>query len=566
MKMPEKDDLAKDLLNKFKFLKRIRQPYEAEVDQVIKFVDHSVRTINEKNKGTRTGRDVYDGTAISALNMMVDGIAGYLCSRNLKWFRYTLPVKYKWANGVTQRLDNVREVKLWLQDCEDVAYSAFARSNFYDNIPQFIRGGGGVGTSHQFIEEDVGKGRINFLNSHFRENYIAENGFGLVDTNFRCYKETLRNMVDMFGLDEINKIDVNFAESYKKNPYDEREIIHAIFPRKDRDPSIKNNKNKSIASVWLYKDEVVKESGYDSMPKITWRWRKNNDELYGRSPSWDALIDIMLANQQGRSNLQAAHKMVEPAMFGPAFLRGNVSTTPNAWNFIEDGMSVKDNMPQPLHTVINLPFSVEMQDRVRATIEDHYAVKFFLALTQAAADKTELTATQVLEMMGEKAAILTTRVGMFESEGLDATHERVFTIESKAGRMPDPPDIVYEAMDGEVEVEYLGPLAQAQMYLNTTRTLRSGIQMIAEIANVEPASIDYVDFDETMKDVLYSIGFPEKRLRSDEEVMKIRQQRADQIAQQQALAAAEPLAKAGRMAGFAPEQGSPMEKVMSEGE
>ena len=73
-------------------------------------------------------------------------------------------------------------------------YSAFNRSNFYDVVTEFISDGATCGTAHLLIEEDMERASINFLVPHFRECFIAENQFKKVDTVYRIYKMTFRQL------------------------------------------------------------------------------------------------------------------------------------------------------------------------------------------------------------------------------------------------------------------------------------------------------------------------------------------------------------------------------------
>lgn len=556
------DDKARDAEKYLKYLAQIRLLFEPMVDNIITYVNHSRRKIVDKEakKGQKTGIEVYDGSAISAANILTDGIVGYLCSKNLRWFQYTIPSQYN-VNG--KPLDSFPEVRRWLQDCEDGVYMAFQQSNFYDKATEFVRDGCTIGTSTINIEEDVGRGRIVFTVPHFRETYIAENQFGQVDTNYRVYKMTLAQLVDKFGMDRMKAIDNNFENAYKDNPYGEREIIHAVYPRKVFDPNADNGRNKPVVSLWVNRSPaaVIEENGYNYMPSVTWRWRKNNDEWYGRSPAWDAYIDIILANQKGRTNLVASHKMADPPMVATEDMRGLINTGPSAFTYLRAG-ELEANMPRPLVQNIQLPYAIDSQQDTRKIISDHFMTDYFLALTRAALEtKTELTATQVVEIMGEKAVILGTRVGMFESEGLDPIHDRVFDIEMRAGRIPPAPPILQEYMGAKVEVKYLGPLAQAQLRSSKSRSISAGIQQIAALANINPVALDVIDMDEAARESWTASGGPMTCLRSPKQIEDIRRIRTQQQQQQQMMENLPGIAKAVRLTGQKTEEGSPLAEM-----
>jgi hypothetical protein len=556
------DKLAKSTLKNLEYLASIRQPYEDVVDDVIKFVNHSRRMVRQtpSTGGNKTGSDVYDGSAIIAVNMLVDGMVGYLCSRNIRWFKFDIPQKLQFHG---MKLGQMPEVRRYLDDCEDQQYAALNRSNFYDIVPEFLRDGAVPGTAHLLSEEDVREGRIIFTVPHFKECYIAENQFGQVDTNYRVYNLTMRQLEQKFGQERMVECDRNWIKTCEANPYQDREVLHAVYPRTDCDHNRIDSKSKPIASLWILKDKakVINESGYDWMPSITWRWRKNSDERYGRSPSWDALVDILKANEIGKSNLIAAQKMVEPPIIAPSDLRGQIHMGPRGQTFMDRNLS--DFGPRPLFTGIQLPFGTDQQDRVDAIIRQHFAVDFFLMLSQAAANKVELTATQTVEMMGEKAAVLGTRVGMLQSEALDPIHDRVFDIEARAGRMPPPPAILQELSDGKIEIQYLGPLAQAQIRLSKSRSIASGISLVTQIAAVAPTAMDVVDWDGSVVEALDSSGFPMHLIRTPEQIMAIRQQRQQQEQAQQQLEALNPISKALRAGGTKPEEGSPVQQLIN---
>lgn len=573
------EDKAKDCLKILEILKKDRESVEDMVDEVIKFVNHSRRKIVDKDlqKGKKTGTDVYDGTALSAANLAADGIHGYVCSQSIHWFDFILPGKMNFprSSGMRQwsgkRLDEYPEVRTWLDDCEEVQYAAYNRSNFYDFSPRFIKDGITIGTATEIIEEDVKRGAIVFTLPHFRECYIAENQFGIVDTLYREYRLTLRQLVQKFGEDKIKASIQSFDDKYRNNPYQELTILHATYPRADFEPGKLNGKNKPVASMWVLTEgavddahKLLNESGYYELPNVSWRWEKNSDETYGRSPAWDAYVDIMKANQQGRSNLIAGHKMVEPPMVVPEDLKGKVRNAPNGETYIP-GQLTKDRMPLPLLTGIQLPYGIEQQERTDKAIREHFHTDFFLALYQASINKVEMTATQANGIMTELAAVLGTRIGRFQGEALNQTQDRVFTIEMRAGRMPQPPEILMMFAGNPIEIDYIGPLSQAQKRLFKMQGIRAGVELIGEISNIFPEARDMVDPDKMVDEGLEAVGFPARCLRSPEAVADIRRIRQESEEIQVGIEQIGEVSKAIPKLQKATQKGSPLSQVTGNG-
>jgi hypothetical protein len=586
------EERAKDLQKYLCFLAQDRLPWEPAIDNIIAYVNHGRRFINnwDNYDGQQTGQAVYDDTAMLARNKLRDGMVGYLCSRNQPWFALELPGKFNFPKTSSmrawsgERVDSYPQVQQWLQDSQEVMYSAFNRSNFYDVNTEFISDGATCGTATIVIEEEMEHARIVFLVPHFRETYIAENQFGEVDTNYRVFKMTLKQLREKFGSDMMEKADENFKRDYESNMYSEREILHAIYPRKDLDPSRIDAKNKPWASVWVYRKggclarsgntladntggaTIVGEGGYDSQPTITWRWRKNNDEVYGRGPAHDAFVSIAKINQMGRTNLITAQRAAQPPLVAPADLRGAIQRGPDGVTYVERNRGdIRTAAPFALVTgVQNLPFSIEFEDRVAAVINEHFHTDVFQMMSQLAGQgKSErMVEEQVRELQGEKAAILGTRVGNLQSEAFDPIILRVYSIEAQAGRIPTPPDILLESQHGPVTIQYLGPLAQAQNRLTTVRSIQAFLSGASQVAQFDPTVTHYVDSQFILQTLRDGVSAPVACIRSAKEIQAI-QQSLNQQAQRQETAENVPkLAKAAAALSKAPEAGSILKQLM----
>lgn len=609
------EQIAKDCEKNLSFLAQYRLLWEPTIDNLILYINHGRRSVQDKDlwPGQPTGMFVYDDTAMLARNMSTDGMVGYLCSRNQPWFAAALPGKFNFprASGMRawsgKRMDEYPLIRKWLQDCETVLYSALNRSNFYDIISMFISDGMTVGTAYLIIEEEIEAGRIVFTVPHFREMYIAENRYGKVDTNYRVYRMTLRQLVDKFGLEAMKAVDDNFENKYKSNMHEETEILHAVYPRSDyfppsyqrweydwasareyyRSQERVDGKGKKWESVWVYRkggklvaqladrgrtaDDVklLHESGYDTNPNITWRWSKNADEIYGRGPGHDAWVTVATCNQMGKDNLHTGHRSSQPPLVAYSDLRGLIQKDPDAVTYIERNRGdIRAAMPQPLYAgVQNLPFNVEFQKEYKQVINSFFHTDVFMLMSQIAqkGDSSRMVIEQVQELQGEKAAILGTRVGNLQSEGFSPAIFRCYDIEARAGRIPDPPDILLNTVHGAVEIEYLGMLAQAQTRLSKVRSIQSGIVLVKQISEVNQTAMDVVDFDQAAKETLDATGFPATCIRSDEGVSQIRQIRNKMAEQQRQIEAAPKLARAAAAMGKAGEEGSPLKKLMGGG-
>jgi len=592
------EEKAKDCLKTLLVLAEQRLFWEPAIDNIISYVNHGRRFITDRDRwpGEKTGQEIYDDTAMLARNKLRDGMVGYLCSRNQPWFALELPGKFNFppSSGMRawsgRRVDEYPQVQRWLQDCQTVMYSALNRSNFYDVVGEFISDGATCGTAHMLAEEDLARAAIVFTVPHFRECYIAENQWKKVDTCYRVYRMTLRQLAQKFGWDEMCKIEPNFKRDYESNMHGERDVLHAVYPREDYEPWRADSKNKPWVSEWVYcrggkiivpgsgatsptladqKNIIAQESGYDSMPSISWRWRVNDDEVYGRGPAHDAFVSIAQLNQMGRTNLITAQKAAEPPLVAYSDLRGAIQRDPNGITYVESNRGdLRTRMPQPLYTgVQSLPFNLEYSDRVRQIVNEHFHTDVFMMMSQLAnaGHSERMVVEQVMELQGEKAAILGTRVGNLQSEAFDPLIYRIYSIEAEAGRIPAPPDILLETVHGPVEVQYLGPLAQAQTRLNTVRSIQSFLSLAGQIAQMDPTIIHAINGPKILRLFRDLVNVPVDVVYDEKTFAGILQRLNQQAEQQRQVENAPKLAKAAAAMGKAPEAGSALKQLVSGG-
>ena len=222
-------------------------------------------------------------------------------------------------------------------------------------------------------------------------------------------------------------------------------------------------------------------------------------------------------------------------------------------------------MPQPLYTgVQNLPFSVEFQDRVAAVINEHFYTDVFQMMSQLAqaSNTSRMVIEQVQELQGEKAAILGTRVGNLQSEAFDKIIQRVYSIEAEAGRIPNPPAILTESIHGPVEVQYLGPLAQAQTRMTKVRSITTFLQLTAQVAQMDPTIIHAVNGPQILRTLRDAVNAPVDSVYDEKTFAGILQNLNQQAKQEQTAENVPKLAKAAASLAKAPESGSILKELM----
>jgi hypothetical protein len=548
--MPDETKATK-ARHRFNQLESIRLDYESLRQDITDLV--ATRRSNVSGSevpGKKKGLEIYDGTPRSACQQHADGLFGYLCSPSMEWNRFFIARK---------EINAIPEVKKYLQEANEQAFYAFNRSNFYAVAPEYFFDGCSIGTAAMYAEEDIGAERIINKVIDPNEVYISPNRYGEIDVLFRKYKMTARSAFDEFG----DKLSDKIKAAAKNAPETEFEFLHGTYPNTDRQLGKADSNNKAFSSIYLEAtgtNDLLSEKGYDLFPYSVWRYRVGSGEVYGRSPAADAIVEIFGLNQVTKTMLQASQLAVEPAYNVPKEMRGKVRIKPRGMNYYED----PQRQITPVHIPSNLPAGETQQDRLQNSIERNFHIEFFMLLSRAALEGRQLTVPQVMEMQGEKGAMLGAVVGRLNGDFFDSEINRYFQIESDAGRMPPVPDVLYETGETNIEVEYLGPLAQAQKQLLKSQAITRSIETLAPMVELKPEIMDRINFDVVTDKILDSNNFPQDAIISIEDANEIRQQRQEQM---QAMQTAEMLKEGAKVVpglGKEIEKGSVLDKVGGE--
>ena len=527
--------LYDEVTDKYKQLAQLRKPWESTWKEIARFVNPKRNDWDIETEGGKRATEVYSSTAISALDLMCNGLIGYLVSRTTPWLR---------LKAEDNELMQFPEVRQYLQDVEEQLYSEFNRSNFYDIQSELFHDAGSTGTACVHVDEDYTRERINYTARHPKEVYLADDRYGVVDTVLRRYTMTAKQIIEEFsaktGAGEGNMLDEAWIDEQKDRLYKTFNVIHAVYPRKERDPGKDDNLNKRYASVYILEGQqrVLRNTGIDEMCDIVWRWDKNTDEVYGRSPAWSALADIMRDNRIAKDLMRLGEYTVNPAVQYPGRIEYRLSLMPGGKNPYRD----PNELIQPIK-LGDYPVGNDRELRLTEAIKDAFFVDFFLGLQEIS--KT-MTVPEVMERQSEKATVLSAAVGRINSELLDPLIDKTFAIASEAGRMPEPPEILL-ADQARIRIEYIGPLAQVLQRSFATQGIKRSLENVLPYMQVFPDMLDMIDSDELTKQILIAGGMPEKIIRKDEDVERIRQARAQQqqaLMQQQAL---ESMAKASSL-------------------
>jgi hypothetical protein len=517
-----KTDLTKSLISRFEKLEGQRQNWETHWQEVADYMQpRKADVTKQRARGDKRMEQVFDSSPIQAVELLAASLHGMLTNPSTPWF--TLRFK-------DEEIDNEDEAKLWLESSTDAMYTAFNRSNFQQEIFELYHDLITFGTAAMFIEED-NDDIIKFSTRHINEVFIAENDKGRIDTIYRKFKISARAAIQKFG----ESVSADVQTKAKKDPYEEIEILHAVYPRADFNPNKKDKANMPFESVYIeFKNgNELSVSGFREFPFVVPRYLKASNEIYGRSPAMTALPDVKMLNEMSKTTIKAAQKQVDPPLLVPddGFLLP-VRTVPGGLNFYRSG--TRDRI-EPLNIGANNPLGLNMEEQRRDSIRAVFYVNQ-LMMQQG----PQMTATEVIQRNEEKMRLLGPVLGRLQSELLKPLIDRVFAILLRNNMLPPAPEFL---SGRDIEIEYVSPLAKAQKSTELQSIIRT-VEILGSLANVAPV-FDYINFDNLVKHLADIVGVPQKILKSQSQVNAERQQAQQQQQEMQQMQQLQQVAKAG---------------------
>lgn len=471
-------------------------------------------------RGQRKGLRIVDSTAVIANELLGAGLHGMLTNPASKWFKLRITDPSLMEN---------QEVVAWLEEIERRIYVALnaPEAQFSSHIHELYLDMTAFGTGGMFIGEDPKTGELNFSTKHLKEIYLAEDMSGFIDTVYRKFEYTARQVIQRYGMGNCGD---DVKKAYDTGKLDTTfEVLHCVQPRTDFVHGSKLRSDLPVASIYMLtkSKHILEDGGFEEMPYVAPRWAKVSGETYGRGPGVSCLPDIKMLQEMAKTILKAAQKIVDPPLQVPDDGALNpVKTIPGGLNFRRAG----SDPITPLQTGGNIPIGLEMLEDVRRRIRQGFYIDQ-LQMQQG----PQMTATEVIQRQEEKLRLMGPVLGRLQSELLGPMVTRVFGLLMRRGKFPPAPEIL---ADAEYDIEYVSPLAKAQKQTDANGLLRV-FEIASPIIQMQPEIAQVINGEDTIRWLGDLFGVPTSLMKSSEEMEQLKQQQAEQQQMQQGLATAQ---------------------------
>ena len=473
---------------------------------------HWLITPNNMTRGLPINQDVVDSTPAQAVGVCSAGMMDGLSSPSKIWFRLQPAIR-----GFEPDTAGLR----WLKEFQSRIYDVLAGSNYYDSKHQMYEDEIVFGTGDMLIYEDREK-VINCQNPCAGEYYHAVDGNNNIDTFYREFTMTVRQMMARFGPDALEGTDVSGLWNTKGGNLETEAIVaHSIEPNFAANmPGQKKNLGV-VPGPYQYREyywlrgknspKPLSVRGFQERPFMAARWNTRSNDPYGRSPGMDALPDVRQLNQMTRRFAEAIDKMVRPPMLADVTLKNEPSSIlPGRVTYVSN--LGKDSGMRPTYTVNpQVAEMAQLIEKIQQRVERWFFNDVFMAITQMEGvqprNELEINMRQSERLM---------RLGPVIERNLRedaAALTRIVSIMVRRGLVPPKPPSLRGV---PIQIKFTSKLALLQEAA-VTGAMERTLAMAGRMEAILPGTLDEISASRFIRDYGDKIEFPADDWATDEE-------------------------------------------------
>jgi hypothetical protein len=448
--------------------------------------------------------------------------------------------------------------------------------NFHGQNYRIWKSLGAFGNSIMYVDNldtrwSRGQPGLRYKACPLGECFFAENHQGTVTTIIRWFRLTAAQALEKFGEEWLPPTLRPALDQNLQTPF---QFLHCVMPRSpdEFDPMRLDIKGMPFSSHYMSIEGqclVAPEGGYQEFPYAVSRYDQMPGEVYGRGPAQLVLPELKTLNAEKGMFLKTGHRAGDPVLLTADDGLISWDLRPGAVNpggVNADGKPLVHILPAG-----EIQITEKMMQESRGIIENMFLTPLFKTLMQ----NPNMTATQVVELINERAMLVAPTLGRQHSEYAGGLVPREIGLLQRmrlqrGGKivpvLPPMPDRLREAM-GHYEITDTSPLAlqaRSSQGAGTMRTLDVAHQIA--INSGDPSIYDYFAFGRIIPDIGEMNEMPTDHSATPQEIaakQKNRSAMAQREQQLQALPAQAAMIKAQAAAAKAPPTGGQPQPQMT---
>ena len=539
------EGVRKRLLQRHAGLKQDRSEWDTHCSEITDYLlPYAGRyNLSETNRGAKRNSKIIDSSATRYARGLSAGMMSYNNSQARPWFALTL---------AEVELSRFHPVKLWLKDVTERMHRVLHAGNTYRVFHKMYDEMIAFGTAVSIMQPDF----EHVLWHHPVTNgqfVLADNSRGEIDVCYREFQMTVAQMVEQFGVENCSD---PVREAWSKQEGLDRRftVIHAIEPRKDRNPMRRDGRNKKYQSIYFEAaardDQLLSEDGFDQFPVIAPRWDTTGGDVYGNGPGMECLGHIKQLQLMAEQEAKAIEYGVEPPLQGPSGLKDkDVDRLPGGFTAV-DLANPASKVQEMWRVSLDINHLLLSKNDVRQQIRESFYADLFQAFVGL--DSTQRTAEEIKARGEEKMLLLGPVTAAIQREMHGPVLDMLFQEMLKGGALPPPPEELSGVM---LNIEYVSVLAQAQKAIGANGMDRF-MFAVGQLYPIKPDVLDKVDTDRWVEHYADRLGIDPDEIVPSEQVALIRQKRNEANAAKEQALLMEQQAKTAQALGSTPVGGA----------
>lgn len=478
----------------------------------------AISSLGEANAKKAT--QLFDSTAAEAVRLLASAVMAGLTPANSRWF----------LMQVTPRRGSVSSLAghRWLDETATAIWQAIHDGN-YDSVGMQVFLTWVIGGWSPMYVDLAEDGSVRCESWPMHECVLAQTRKdGPADILRRKFKLTATQAENEYGRENLPTSVLNDLAT---DPGKQDDYIWTIEPRRGGVYGAKTGKAMPIASVTVHEasKKIVRESGFQTAPAPVPRWLPLPNSPYAIGPMYEALADTKTLNKVVEftlMNLDLATAGMWIAEDDGVLNPRTIQIGPRKVVVANSVDSMKALTPASKFDVAFLA-----QERMETKIR-----RMLLADQLQLPNNDRMTATEIEARLSQLRSMLAPILGRLQSEFLQPFIARVYSLLLASGAIDAPPEELVRA--GAVNIRYVSPLARQQRAGEVQVMDRMEADLLnTATATQDPAVLDLYDWEEAKREKARLLGVPLKLLRSNADVRRRREARAEQMqAAQQAAA------------------------------
>jgi hypothetical protein len=490
--------------------------------------------LTETVPGQEPDPDIWDSTPEEKRAKLSESFVEAMCPKDRFWIG---------IEPARKELMQVDEVRYW---CQLAAYYMYLviydpKANFSEAIAELADDSCTFGTAVMLVDYDRTGRHLVFCVKHLKNIAVEVDANGKL-RRFYCYwMMSTEDIIDEFGMDALpsemrdeflNAKDGGGSCSEKKH-----EIIHAIMPDDDYARRGAGIGRKPFSSLWILRkgSHLLDKGSYEDIPYVLVRWYRKTDEALGRCDTMRAITDARLLQSVASALLEITEKQGNPPMQMPIdIIRGDVELWPGGANFFDaSGFQFQGDPIRPIQIGANPAMTAEFMEKLQRKIGRTFHEDLLSLPEDGGSPEQHMS----MEMM--KAVILAPLWSRTENETMPPILDRVFDIMLRMRALPPiPPALIGETLVYKLDNK-IADMRQMAKAKQTFDALAMPLQL--QHPEIVETAVENIDWDIAFRDLWSMTRVPQNYIRSMQDVVADRQQRA----QEQQMAKMAELAKAG---------------------